>query len=91
MTQVLEKRTLDCTDVVSLLCDYVDGDLHPSLVDRVEGHLDRCGYCRSILESYKRTVCLAQELPERPVSVEAQNRLRVNLNARLGLKLPMVK
>ena len=91
MTQVLKKRTLDCTDVVSLLCDYVDGDLHHSLAHRVEGHLERCEYCRSILESYQRTVCLAQELPEHPVSSESQNRLRMNLNKRLGLKLPMVK
>jgi anti-sigma factor RsiW len=91
MAQVLEKRTLDCTDVVTLLCDYVDDELMPALTARVDDHLERCQYCRSILDSYQKTVKLAHDLPEKPVSIGSQNRLRANLNKRLGLSLPFIK
>lgn len=90
MSQVLEKRTLECTDVLSLLGDYVDGELIPSLEIRVKAHIDSCEDCLEMLTSYRETVQMAKDLPEVSVGVDAQNRLRRTLNQRLGLKLPLL-
>jgi anti-sigma factor RsiW len=90
MSQVLEKRTLECSDVVALLGDYVDGELIPSLELRVKAHVDSCEHCLEMMISYQETVQMAKDLPEVSIGVDAQNRLRRNLNQRLGLKIPLL-
>jgi predicted anti-sigma-YlaC factor YlaD len=90
MLRVLKKNSIGCVEVGSLLCEYVDGELNTSLTDLIDNHVSSCEACRSLFESYQKTVFLARDLPEYKVTVEAQNRLRTSLNKKLGLKMPMV-
>ena len=36
---------LRCRDLLTLLADYVDGELSPQEVERVDAHLQGCAYC----------------------------------------------
>lgn len=85
--RILEKQTLECSDVEELLGDYVDGDLTPSLRTRVLGHICGCEECRELEETYRMTVELAAEIKPQPVPADVSRRLREALNARLGLSL----
>ncbi len=37
----------DCEEVVRALWDFLDGELEEADVERIEEHLEHCGYCRS--------------------------------------------
>jgi hypothetical protein len=86
---VLEKYSVDCIDVVKLLGDYYDQDLHPSLQQRLENHVCECKYCQELDRSYRLVVEVARTLrqAEKPMSSTVKVRLRQALNQRLGLKL----
>lgn len=88
--RILEKQDISCADVESLMCDYADGELTPSLKDRVDAHGAACAECRNFMQTYLATISLAANLKPEPMTSEIQNRLRRSLNERLGLTLPMV-
>ncbi len=88
---VFEKETIECHDVVALLGDYYDGELPAALAGRIEEHIAGCAYCQDLEYGYRKTIELARELRERPVPVDVKNRLRQNLNRRLGLNLAMTE
>ena len=90
----LEKSILNCTDIEDVLGDYVDGDLTPTIKNRVEEHIAGCDECLELFYSYLLTIRLAKELKPM-VSMQndnaIQNKLRGALNERLGLNLPVIK
>ena len=47
---------LRCSDVMHLLADYVDGELNPAEVSRVEGHLRGCDWCERFGGDYASIV-----------------------------------
>ncbi len=58
-----------CPRIVSLLVDYMDGDLDQVESDDLEHHLGICPPCLAFIDSYKNTgvVCktvLQKEMPE---------------------------
>lgn len=87
--EVLEKPEVDCIDVVNLLGDYTDDELTPTVRGRIDSHVEHCGYCRRMMDSYLTTVSLARELGDRPLPVDTQRRLRESLNKRLGITLKL--
>lgn len=86
---VLEKYAVDCIDVVKLLGDYYDKDLHPSLQQRLENHVCECKYCEELDRSYRLVVDVARTLrqEERQMTSTVKVRLRQALNKRLGINL----
>jgi anti-sigma factor (TIGR02949 family) len=48
----------DCKKYLSLLSDYVDGDLNKDLCARLEAHMDGCENCTVVVNTLKRTVDL---------------------------------
>ena len=87
---VLEKEHVECRDVMVLLGDYADGELSATLTGRLEEHIAECDYCQEVTAGYQLTIDLARELRDKPIPADVQNRLRHNLNKRLGLNLAMV-
>ena len=87
---VLEKETIDCSDVTELLGDYTDRELPPTLRARIDSHIHQCEHCQDMEKSYRLTVELAGELNmDKPLPLGVHNRLRKALNEKLGLSLPL--
>lgn len=53
-----------CSRVVSLLADYLEGQLPPQVHAELEQHLSRCSACVAHVKSYRSTVSLLRSIPE---------------------------
>jgi anti-sigma factor RsiW len=53
-----------CSKVVSLLADYLEGQLPPHTHAELEQHLSRCAACVAHVKSYRSTVSLLRSIPE---------------------------
>lgn len=84
---LLEKAQVNCADFSEILGEYVEDEVGPTLMKRLESHTRKCLYCRELKEDYLLTIELAGELRERPVPKDVRVRLREGLNARLGLNI----
>ena len=92
--RIFEKEQVNCADVERLLGDYVDGELSPCLKGRISAHICSCERCKESETGYRQVISLAKELRLQTageLSLEIRNRLRQNLNLRLGICLPEVK
>ena len=87
-----EKEIVDCQDVIARLGDYTDNELALHTRAAMDHHLDRCPDCAAFLASYNHVIESAAELrePEQPLPLDVQNRLRLALNKRLGINLPLI-
>lgn len=53
----------ECHEIFARLSEYLDDELDPDLCNHLEDHLDDCPPCQTFLESLRRTVDLARDLP----------------------------
>lgn len=67
---------LDCPEVRDLSSDYVEEELTGSLRTRVQEHLDRCGACRSFVETLRSTIRMLRELPTQKAPPELRDSIR---------------
>lgn len=70
---------MNCDGVSSLLSAYLDGELSPGELLRVEEHLRRCHACADEVDSLRQTVALVASLEE----VEVPASFQVQLHDRL--------
>lgn len=57
---------MTCRDVIRGLCEYLDGELDPTLAQSLLRHLERCHDCRLVVDTTRRTIqiyCDAEPLP----------------------------
>jgi len=89
---VLEKSTIECSDVETLFGDYLDQDLPPTLTSRLEEHIAGCAHCQHEEQVYRDIIKVAREIGQSqpPIPTSVQNNLRDALNKRLGLNLSRV-
>ena len=57
------KRKRECKKLKGMLSPYIDGQLSPSEVKRVERHIEECNACRRELESLRAVVSLLHRVP----------------------------
>lgn len=57
------KRKNECKKIKGLFPPYIDGQLSPSDVKRVERHIEECSACRRELESLRAVVGLLHRVP----------------------------
>ncbi len=70
---------MNCRDAARRLPGYLDGAIAPKDHAIVREHLDACGSCRDLLESYRRmSVCLANV---EPLAVPADLAMRIRVQA----------
>jgi len=64
----------DCRELLSTLCDYVDGELEEALCAELEAHLAECPDCRVLVDTLRRTIVLyrTQSRPSMPDDVKAR-------------------
>jgi anti-sigma factor RsiW len=72
----------DCSRIVALLSDYVDGRLPDDIRRDLEQHLNGCSECSSFVGSFRSTVALLQSLGEDDLPDELRLRLKAFLDKR---------
>ena len=83
----LNDDPVDCSNLLSSLEDYVDGDLSPELCAELEKHMRECQRCRVVVNTVQKTVELYQEVAdETPMPAEVRERLYLSLNLENYLK-----
>ncbi len=59
-----------CTDLVTLLAEFVEGQLPPEVHTRLERHLAACPRCVAQLKTYQSTVSLLRSIKEEELPEE---------------------
>lgn len=72
----------DCSRIVSLLSDYIDGRLPEDVRRDLEQHLSGCSECTSFVGTFRSTVALLQSLNEQDLPEELRLRLKAFLDDR---------
>jgi anti-sigma factor RsiW len=84
---------VNCTEFLSKLTDYFDGQIDPELLTEVKAHLGTCHHCEVVVDTTRKTIdvyrgAVSSEFPE-----ELSNRLRAAVMERClaSGKLPDVE
>jgi anti-sigma factor RsiW len=72
----------DCSRIVSLLSDYVDGRLPDEVRRDLEEHLGGCSECTAFVGTFRSTVSLLRSLSDEDLPEELRLRLRAFLDKR---------
>jgi anti-sigma factor RsiW len=72
----------DCSRIVSLLSDYIDGRLPSDVRLDLERHLSGCSECTTFVGTFRSTVALLQSLNENDLPEELRLRLKAFLDDR---------
>lgn len=72
----------NCRQLLSLLSDYIDGELGQELCQRLEAHLAGCENCRIVIDTLRKTVYLYRVSTKDPTMPEE---VRQRLYRRLDL------
>ncbi len=73
-----------CHEMLSTLCDYVDGSLSEELCAEVERHMQDCPRCRIVVDTTRKTIELYQEVAAQE---QAEENLPKDVRERLYLRL----
>ena len=72
----------DCSRILALLSDYVDGRLSDDIRRDLERHLNGCSDCTAFVGTFRSTVSLLQSLSEDDLPEELRLRLKAFLDKR---------
>jgi anti-sigma factor RsiW len=72
----------DCSRILALLSDYVDGRLPDDIRRDLEHHLNGCSDCTAFVGTFRSTVSLLQSLSEDDLPEELRLRLKAFLDKR---------
>lgn len=70
-----EQQTTICLDLLAELDAYLDGEAPDEVCAAVERHLAQCADCRALVDTMRKTVQLAHELPQPALPAAARRRL----------------
>lgn len=59
---MIDAFEIPCRNLVEMLTDYIEGNLDPADVERVDAHLGVCPPCVFVVEQLRRTIELTGEL-----------------------------
>lgn len=52
---------MTCTDFLSQLTDYFDGNVDPKLLAEVQAHICECRHCEVVLDTTRQTIAIYRE------------------------------
>lgn len=52
---------MTCTDFLSQLTDYFDGQIDPALLAEVQTHVRECHHCEVVLDTTRKTISIYRE------------------------------
>ena len=73
-----------CTELVSLLADYVERNLPADIHSDLERHLAACPRCVAQLKTYQSTVSLLRSIRDEDLPAELRCTLKAFLNRNCG-------
>ncbi len=66
---------MTCTDFLSKLTDYFDGQISPELLEEVRTHTAGCQHCEVVLSTTRQTIQVYRDNELYELSTEFQERL----------------
>ena len=70
-----DEGQLNCTRLVELLADYLEGELTQSQAQLLEWHLEGCAPCVAFVNTYRGTIQVAKKLSAVEMPDELKRRL----------------
>lgn len=67
---------MTCTDFLSQLTDYFDGQISPGLMAEVKEHIAECHHCHIVLDTTRQTIEVYRDNEIYEFSPELQTRLQ---------------
>lgn len=71
----LRTPKLTCRELVELVTDYLEGELHARDRRRFDAHIAGCDGCQAYLAQMRATIAALGELPEERIEPEAKREL----------------
>ena len=66
---------MTCTDFLSKLTDYFDGQISPELLEEVRAHSASCSHCEVVLDTTRQTIEVYRDNELYELSTDFQERL----------------
>lgn len=73
---------MNCTDFLSQLTDYFDGEISPELLAEVRAHLGECQHCKVVVNTTRQTIEVYRGNEIYDVSDELRERLHSAIMAK---------
>lgn len=73
---------MTCTDFLSQLTDYFDGQISPELLEEVRAHLAGCSHCEVVLNTTRQTIEVYRGNEIYEISTELRERLHSAIMAK---------
>jgi anti-sigma factor RsiW len=77
---------MTCTDFLSKLTDYFDGQISPELLEEVRAHTASCSHCEVVLDTTKKTIEVYRNNEIYELSTEFRDRLHTAIMRKCGTK-----
>ena len=65
-----------CEDLVTIIIDYLEGNMNPILKEEFERHIGDCSPCHAFFATYKKTQELTGKICCEEIPVEVKERLK---------------
>ena len=73
---------MTCTDFLSKLTDYFDGQIGEELMVEVKQHIAECHHCHVVLDTTKQTIEVYRDNEIYEFSTDLQTRMRATIMSR---------
>jgi anti-sigma factor RsiW len=73
---------MNCTDFLSQLTDYFDGQISPELLEEVRAHLAECHHCEVVVNTTRQTIQVYKGNEVYEISDDLQERLHSAIMAK---------
>ena len=73
---------MTCTDFLSQLTDYFDGQISPELLEEVRTHTASCHHCEVVLDTTRKTISVYRDNELYEISTELRERLHTAIMAK---------
>ncbi|WP_348266675.1 zf-HC2 domain-containing protein [Edaphobacter paludis] len=77
---------MNCTDFLSQLTDYFDGQISPELLEEVRAHTAGCSHCEVVLNTTRQTIEIYRGNEVYEVSDEFRERLHAAIMQKCSKK-----
>jgi len=67
---------MTCREAIEKLAEYLDGELTPGALGRLEAHVEVCAPCRAYLATYRKTTELTAKVGRVEMPQSLRRRLR---------------
>ena len=83
----MKDKYATCQDCVDLLADYLDANLDPETLRKLDEHLEACPPCINFLNTYRSCKDMGKTMAEQPTQIpmELEDRLKNFLKESLNI------